>query len=126
MQIEEKVVIEAFEDEDGNSPIGDFLIKLPVKESSRIIKKKEYLEKYTIPKLKNKKQFLEKIEGADTELWELKFPISPPYRSVCIVRGNKIVMLEMFKGSGSNGRVLKYAVEVSCERAIDWDNRFQK
>ncbi|KKS37970.1 MAG: hypothetical protein A3G49_01285 [Candidatus Sungbacteria bacterium RIFCSPLOWO2_12_FULL_41_11] len=125
MQTDEKLLIEPYEDEQGNSPFGDFLLTLPDKDIDFIAKKLINFQEYRISQLKNRSDFLDVIEGTDIELFELKFKRSPQYRAVCIVRGNKIIILEMFKGSGSNGRVLKY-IGKARERADDWDKRFQR
>lgn len=119
---EKKLIIELWDDGKGNSPIEGFLAKLPAKSFNYIVKKREYFEKYTVQKLKNNRQFLEDIQGTDPKLWELKFPSSPPYRAVCIVRENKIIILVMFKGSGSNSEVLKHTSK-AFERAVEWDRR---
>ena len=122
MSMEENLIIEAWDDGDGRSTIEDFIASLPVETQNRIIKKNEHFQQYTISRFKNGKH-LEKIRGEKFELWELKYPFhSPPYRAVCIIRNSKIILLEMFSGSGSHGNVLKY-VPRAVQRAQEWDQK---
>ncbi len=123
MPIEEKLIIEPWDDGEGNSPIEDFLAELPAKSFRYIVRKREYYEKRTVQQLKNNRLFLEDIKGTDSKLWELKFRSSPQYRAVCIIRGNSIIMLVMFKGSGSEGEVMRH-VPKALERSIAWDERY--
>lgn len=117
---EGKLTIEAYEDDEGNSPIEDFLKSLSAKDFSYIVKKRAYFHGYSIPQLKNSRH-LENIRSA-VAFWELKFHSPTPYRTVCIIRGNKVVILDMFKGSGSDGEVIRH-IPKCLQRAHDWDGK---
>ena len=71
--------------------------------------------------LKNNRKYLESIKGVDSEiaLWELKFYSDPPYRAVCMIKEYRIIVLEMFQGSGSHGEVMKW-VQKALKKAEEW------
>ena len=46
MTAEEKLIIEAYEDDEGNSPIEAFLEDLSAKDFNFIIKKRDHFQKY--------------------------------------------------------------------------------
>lgn len=94
---------------------------LPAKDFKYIIDKRAYFHRHSISQLKISRH-LENIRGA-TELWELKFHWRTEYRAVCIIRENKIVMLDMFKGSGSAGRGVTKYIPKCLQRAEDWNKR---
>lgn len=117
MFMEEKACIEAW-----NGPVmeGVFL-KLPARVRAPITNKIKYYQNYTVSQLKNNRKYLEKIEGVNYGfvLWELKFPSDPPYRCICVIKEHSIIMLEMFQGSGSDGKVTK-RVPRAVKKANEW------
>ncbi len=121
MLAEEKLIIEPYKNGSGDFPIKDFLENLPRKDFHYIVKKLSYFQGYSISQLKNSRH-LEIVRGHN-EFWELKFHHISEYRAVCILRKNKIILLEMFKGSGSRGNVTRY-IEKCLERVKVWDKNY--
>lgn len=122
---QDKISIDLWDDGLDSTPIEDFLSNLqPVSVSYYVAQKLIYYRQHTITQLRNNRQYLEEIRGIDDpQLWELKFYSHPHCRAICLVGISKIVILEMFMGSGSGGRVSKFTPK-AIERARSWLDRF--
>ncbi|MFY9462615.1 MAG: hypothetical protein WAP52_00305 [Candidatus Sungiibacteriota bacterium] len=116
MFMEEKCCIE-----DWNGQEMTILDSLPHRVVVPILNKIRYYQNHTVNQLKNNRKFLESISGVNSEivLWELKFYSDPPYRAICIVIGSRIIVLVMFQGSGSHGKVRKW-VPKALVKAGEW------
>lgn len=116
------IKIAFWEAKDDHSPITEFLDSIAVRDAVWISKKNSYFERKNYKQLEYSKHW-GKIVNIDYELYELKYHSSPPYRAICIPWKEKIVILVLFKGSGSNGNVNRY-LPTAVERAKDWKERF--
>ena len=106
MDTEKKCLIIPWNDES----LMKFFATLAPRLIAAIDKKRKYYENLTVAQLKNNKDYLDNIKGVTSRipLWELKFPSDPPHRAICIIKENKIIILLMFQGSGSNGKVMRW------------------
>lgn len=113
--MDEKSCIEVWDDSE------ELVSRLPFRVRVPILKKMQYYRNYTVNQLKNKSKYLEKIEAVNSHivLWELKFPSDPPYRFVCLIKEHRIIVLEIFQGSGSDGKVRK-RVPQALKKAEAW------
>lgn len=100
----------------------ELVSKLPFRVRVPILKKMQFYQNYTVNQLKNNRKYLEKIEGVNSDivLWELKFYSDPPYRCICVIKEHRIIVLEMFQGSGSDGKVMKW-VPRAVKKAEKWN-----
>lgn len=105
-----KVQIEIWENEDGFSPYTDFFKSIrDERTKDRIIKKNRFFEKLEFGQLTRSRDQIEKVKVKGfEELWELKYLISPPFRAVCFIWNNKLVLLMLMAGSGSNGLLTRF------------------
>ena len=69
--------------------------------------------------------YFRKAQGAKDTLWELQYPASHGmnYRAICLLWQQRVVVLVMFKGSGSGGKIRHY-FQQAIERAEDWKRRY--
>lgn len=118
----ENIVIWASDSND--QPVKNFIVQLPPKTKSRIFKRADHYAEMTVDQLLANREILEKVHGSTYPLYELKFRISPPIRAISIIWKNKVVVLKMFKGSGSNGRLGKEVTRQVIEMADNWKLRF--
>lgn len=120
------VEIELWEDLSGVSPVGEFLKDISdTHVKSWVVKKTDHFRKYTLRQFLNTSHIVP-IEGVSyrERLYELRYASSGPrnFRATCIIWNRTLIVLEMFQGSGSNGKVLKY-VPISIQRADSWIER---
>ncbi len=118
-----RVEIEYWEDVDGISPIVQFIRERPLEHQVRIKKRNDHFRNLTFQQLRNT-PFFELATGAKHPLWELKYLASKGmnYRALCIIHKNILVVLVVFKGSGSGGRLQKYFPQ-AIQRAEEWKQR---
>jgi len=105
-----KVKIEIWENEDGFSPyLNSFKAIKDERAKDRIIKRNRFFEKLEFGQLTGSRDQIEKVKirGLE-ELWELKYLITPPFRAVCFIWDNKLVLLMLMAGSGSDGRLTRF------------------
>ena len=98
-----------FWESEESSPISDFLLGLIEKDKVQIKKKMDLFVQKSVQEL-CRLEDLKKIRGtANPALYELKFRLHNPYRAICLRTGeNGLLILEMFKGSGSGGEVERH------------------
>jgi len=91
------------------SPISNFLLSLIEKDQVQITKKNETFAQKSVQQLCMLED-LKKIKGTEhPALYELKYRTKNPYRAICLRTGeNDLLVLEMFKGSGSDGEVERH------------------
>lgn len=103
-------------DASGNSPVTEEIKSFPTKDRDRITKRLEVYRRKPFLKLKD---VWERVKGLDETLYELKYKITPPYRSFCVVHRGEIVILVLFKGSASIRKLREKNVKVALQRAND-------
>ena len=105
-----KVKIEIWEDKEGFSPyINTFKAIKDDRTKDRIIKRNRYFEKLEFGQLTRSRDQIEKVKVRGfEELWELKYLITPPFRTVCFIWDNKLVLLMLMAGSGSDGHLTRF------------------
>lgn len=98
----------------------DILSGMSFKEKSRFIKKTEDFQKLPFLKFRSSKD----VEFISDNFYELKYRFThPPYRGIAIIYKDCLVILLVFKGSGSNGKLNKNMPR-AINRANDWKSRF--
>lgn len=111
--------IEFYEDKRG---ISDILDGMPPKDQARFFKKTESFKKlpfYSFVR-HDSVEFIPNYKG----FYEIKYKFSsPPYRAIAFIQNTCLVLLLVFKGSGSGGNLNKHLVR-AVNRANDWKNRY--
>lgn len=89
----------------GFSPVHEFLSDKKIQERDRvnILKKIEYFNQLTLEELRKTKDFVKIKSSGVPALFELKFKLMIPFRAVCGLHKDEIVIIKIFKGSGSGG-----------------------
>jgi len=105
-----KVRIEIWESKDGFSPYTDSFKSIrDERTKDRIIKKNRFFEKLEFGQLTRSRDQIEKVKiRGFEELWELKYLISPPFRALCFIWNDKLVLLMLMAGSGSDGLLTRF------------------
>lgn len=105
-----KVEIEIWEDKTGFSPYTDTFKSIKNERTKdRIIKRNRFFEKLEFGQLTRSRDQMEKVKVKGFEdLWELKYLITPPFRAICFIWGNKLVLLMLMAGSGSDGLLTRF------------------
>lgn len=119
-----QVDIEYWEDSRGFSAVTKFILEqIPTEDQARIAKKNNHFRSLTFQQL-CKTPFFEPVKGAKYPLWELKYLASKSmnYRALCILHKSILVILLIFKGSGSEGKLQKHFPQ-AIQRAEDWKRR---
>ena len=101
----------------GSSPISDFLMHVEVNDLKQIKKKDELFSKKTVRELCLSRD-LTKIKGTgNPPLYELRYQFKNPYRAICLrIKENELLIVEIFRGSGSGGEVEKH-LPIAIKRA---------
>ena len=126
-----KVKIEIWESEDGFSPyLNSFKTINDERTKDRIIKRNRFFEKLEFGQLTGSRDQIEKVKirGLE-ELWELKYLITPPFRAVCFIWDNKLILLMLMAGSGSDGRLTRFInskTSVIHQMIESWKNNNKK
>ena|SRR3989344_2396508 len=117
----EPVQIELYTDKNGNM---DLLDDMPIKDQRKFVQKNEDFTKRTLQQFLRSKD-INPIVGFKN-YYEIKYWFSsPPYRGISIIRKQLVVILSVFKGSGSGGALKKY-ISKAINRAQDWLSRNQQ
>lgn len=105
-----KVKIEIWESEEGFSPyINSFKAIKDERTKDRIIKRNRFFEKLEFGQLTRGHDQIEKVKiRGFEELLELKYLITPPFRALCFIWDNKLVLLMLMAGSGSDGHLTRF------------------
>jgi len=105
-----KIEIEIWENKDGFSPYtNSFEAIKDERTRERIIKRNRFFEKLEFGQLTRSRDQMEKVKMKGfEELWELKYLITPPYRALCFIWKNKLVLLMLMVGSGSDGSLTRF------------------
>ncbi|OGI94399.1 hypothetical protein A3A03_03850 [Candidatus Nomurabacteria bacterium RIFCSPLOWO2_01_FULL_40_18] len=105
-----KVKIEIWGDNTGFSPyIDTFKSIKDERTKDRIIKRNRFFEKLEFGQLTRSRDQMEKVKVRGLkELWELKYLITPPFRAVCFIWNDKLVLLMLMAGSGSDGFLTRF------------------
>ena len=75
----------------------------------RISKRNRFFEQLEFRQLMRDRSLMEKVKVRGLEdLLELKYLITPPFRSICIIWKEKLVLLMLMSGSGSDGRLTRF------------------
>ena len=119
-----KFGIEYWEHSNGFSPVAEFFKELPAEHKKRIGDREDFCEGLSFLELLRTPYF-RKAQGAKDTLWELRYPASHGmnYRAICLLWQQRVVVLVMFKGSGSGGKIRHY-FQQAIERAEDWKRRY--
>ena len=115
---EPNLEIELYVDEVGKS---DLMDDMSVRDRSRFIKKNEDFEKFTIFQFLKSKHIepVKKNKG----FFEVKYRFSsPPYRAVAFLCRGILLVLLVFKGSGSDGKLKKH-IGQAVNRFENWKSR---
>lgn len=116
---QQSVRIELYEDEKGES---DLLLQMSPKDKARFVKKNEDLEKLPFYNFRQSKD-VSPIRGLNC-FYELRYRFSsPPYRAIAFIHKSLLVILLVFKGSGSNGKLEKNLPK-AINRSKKWKSRF--
>ena len=117
-----QVEIDHWRDVNGNSPVTYYFLGLSQKTQARIAKRDDYFEKYTVQDF-IKLPDIESTKGTQG-YWELKYRGKGEfnYRMIFIIWNKKVIGLELFHGSGSDGRLAKH-MPVAIARANDLKTR---
>lgn len=126
-----KVKIEIWEGKDGFSPYIESFESIKDKQTrKRITKRNRFFEELEFGQLIRDGDQMQKakIDGLE-ELWELKYLITPPFRAICFMWDNKLVLLMLMAGSGSEGKLNRFvnSKASTIRQMIDsWKNSNKK
>lgn len=114
---EPNLEIELYEDKVGES---DLMGDMSARDRSRFIKKNEDFEKFTLRQFL-KSNHIDPVED-NKGFFEVKYRFSPPYRAVAFLCKGILLILLVFKGSGSDGKLKKH-IGRAINRLEDWKSR---
>lgn len=105
-----KVKIEIWEDKTGFSPYIDTFESIKDERAKkRIRKRNRFFEELEFGQLTRDRDQMEKVKVRGfEELWELKYLITPPFRAICFIWNEKLVLLMLMSGSGSGGHLTRF------------------
>jgi len=114
------IEIEIYVDEKGETDLFDDMSN---NDQSKFIKKNEDFQKFTLPQLL-RANHVRSIKGrVNKGFFEIRYLFtSPPYRAISIIHKNLLVILVLFKGSGSGGKLEKH-IKKAKTRADYWKLR---
>ena len=115
---ESNLEIELYVDKVGKS---DLMEEMSARDRVRFIKKNEDFEKFTQFQLLKSKH-IEPVKE-HKGFFEVKYRFSsPPYRAITFIYKSILLILLVFKGSGSDGKLRKHMVQ-AINRLEDWKSR---
>ena len=115
---EPNLEIELYVDKVGKS---DLMDDMSVRDRSRFIKKNEDFEKFTLFQFL-KSNHIEPVKE-NKGSFEVKYHFSsPPYRAVAFLCRGILLILLVFKGSGSDGKLKKH-IGQAINRLENWKSR---
>jgi|SRR3989344_1683581 len=113
------IKIKLYEDAQGQS---DLLKDMSTRDQARFIKKNEDFEKLSFHQFL-KSKLVDRIFNHNN-FYELKYFFSePPYRALAFIFKGELIILLVFKGSGSRGKLIRYLPR-AINRANDWGQRY--
>lgn len=109
---------EYYKTKDGKELVDDELDSIPdLKTQKSLANKILYYEQKTFFEFQRGRE-LEKIDG--TNLWELKFRISPPYRAICLLLSlTKFLILHIFKKDYDN-KIDRSTIKIGLSRESEY------
>ena len=115
---EKNIEIELYEDVRGRV---DLLIDMPVRDRVRFVNKNILFQQFTFRQFLSSKNIVP-IQG-HRGYYEIKYFFThPPYRAIAIIHKEALLLLIVFKGSGSKGRLERY-IKQAVSRASEWNTR---